>query len=152
MNRYDIAQNKPHKIIGFWRFCRDYKFQFYLGQPNHHLMKEVKANFIATGTTVEKFPLVVETDYNIPVLEKNIIFNWSYILSLLIYIFNLEKQFWMQREPEWRSLEKFMKPMKRTFLLLIDSKDILTFIHVRILRKDSKQKIQIRLIFKDLQF
>ena len=116
------------------------KFEFYLGQPNHHLMKEVKANFIATGTTVEKFPLVIETDYNIPVLEKNIIFIWSYILPLLIYILNLKKQFWMQRGPEWWSLGKFMKQMKQTFLLLIDSKVILTFIHVRISRRDSKQK------------
>ena len=75
------------------------KFDFYLGQPNHHLMKEVKANFIATGTTVEKFPLVIETDYNIPVLEKNSIFMIIYS-SIIDLFFNLKKQFWMQKEPE----------------------------------------------------
>lgn len=41
------------------------------GQPNHYLMNESKngsAKFIAKAKTIQKFPLVVATRYNIPFL------------------------------------------------------------------------------------
>lgn len=41
------------------------------GQPNHYLMQDAKngiAKFLTKAETVERFPLVVGTRYNIPFL------------------------------------------------------------------------------------
>ncbi|KAF1762547.1 hypothetical protein GCK72_010809 [Caenorhabditis remanei] len=40
------------------------------GEPNHKVLSETEGEyrFISAGTTIEKFPLVVGTKYNIPFL------------------------------------------------------------------------------------
>lgn len=43
------------------------------GQPNHNLLTDASngvATFISTGTTTQKFPLLIHTRYNVPFLLK----------------------------------------------------------------------------------
>lgn len=43
------------------------------GQPNHHWLTDVKngaAQFIDTGTTQTKFPLIVASQYNVPFMLR----------------------------------------------------------------------------------
>ena len=87
-----------------------------IGEPNHHWLTDARgrSSFLGPGLTLDTWPLVVVTEYNIPMLLGN-----NALILIKHEKYNHEMMLQIVRELGTRLRERFTKLIKKCWNILV---------------------------------